>query len=338
MFKKKIAIFKNETVQKLLGLKEYKFFKNAFSTQKFQFNFNTFHFYDGLVFVIFGISLPFILNILITYKVVNINNIINNRQLLIFLIDICSAVFVISYFLLRYKLYFIYQKGLIFFFIILFLPIVNQLINFIMQDIFFKHFAIFFGTYKLRDPFWPKVVSLISQVITEILAIFLIFIYDKNTWLRIKYFYKDSYYCFLVIGFIVIFNLLNLIITNLTSLKFLSKNQDSLTQFYKTTFSIIIFGLFTIIVAPIFEELTTRHGVFLLSGNKILGFFASSIFFAGMHVSTSGDWASITSYLAAGFVLSAIFIFLNGNVAYAITTHSIINIIAFTIGLINFHQ
>ena len=153
MFKKKIAIFKNEIVQKLLGLKEHKFFKNAFSTKKFQFNFNTFHFYDGLVFVFFGISLPFILNILITYEVINISNIISNRQLLIFLIDICASVFVISYFLLRYKLYFIYQKGLIFFFIILFLPVVNQLINFIMQSIYLKHFAIFFGTYKVREPF-----------------------------------------------------------------------------------------------------------------------------------------------------------------------------------------
>ena len=332
-FQKKIINFRKKTKKSL----KHNFIPTCFSAKNFNFNFNTFHFFDGLLFVVVGIFFPIILNILITYKLIVINNI--NRNLSLIMIDFSFAIFLICYFLFKYKWYFINQKGLIFYSIILFLPCVTQLLNILFLGLFFKSFAIIF-TKKIivQDPFWLNVIALISQFICEAIAIFLIFAYDKKLWLKVKYFFKDGFYCFLVLGFLIAANILNVIFNGLKNLTFFSANQNGLNQFYKTFLTTLIFGFMTIILAPLFEELTTRHGIYLLSSNKFLGFLASSIYFAGMHVASFGDWENIISYLGASITLSLVFIIMNGNVMYCITTHSLLNVVAFTFGVINFNS
>jgi len=74
--------------------------------------------------------------------------------------------------------------------------------------------------------------------------------------------------------------------------------------------------IFTVLIAPLYEELVYRNFFSMGIGNKIGAFFASAMTFALIHVS-GGDIEHIVPYLIGGFFLSGIFTLMKGNVTYS---------------------
>jgi hypothetical protein len=78
----------------------------------------------------------------------------------------------------------------------------------------------------------------------------------------------------------------------------------------------ILLFIYTVLVAPLYEELLYRHLYYLGSGKRIIGFFFSAFVFAMMHVQ-SGDLEHIFPYLIGGFGFSLVFNISRGNITYS---------------------
>ncbi|AUF83810.1 CPBP family intramembrane metalloprotease [Mesoplasma syrphidae] len=105
-----------------------------------------------------------------------------------------------------------------------------------------------------------------------------------------------------------------------------SENQNTITGPLKdanSTFKgIYIFTLiiFTVLAAPIAEELACRHAIFVGVGNRGIAIFISAFYFGIMHVS-NGDIENLLNYLIAGFILAITFSISRGNVTYTWLVH-----------------
>ncbi|ATZ21808.1 CPBP family intramembrane glutamic endopeptidase [Mesoplasma tabanidae] len=113
-----------------------------------------------------------------------------------------------------------------------------------------------------------------------------------------------------------------------------TSNQSALEEIYKNSsitvkifYSILLF-IFSVIVAPIVEELAFRDSIFTGTGNKWFAMIVSSLAFAMVHVGM-GDVQNIYIYLIPGIILSATFIYTEGNVTYSWLVHLGSNLITF---------
>ncbi|ATQ35742.1 CAAX amino terminal membrane bound protease [Mesoplasma entomophilum] len=111
-------------------------------------------------------------------------------------------------------------------------------------------------------------------------------------------------------------------------------NQSALEDIYKNSsmtvkvfYSILLF-IFSVIVAPMVEELAFRDSIFTGVGNKWFAMIVSSLAFAMVHVGM-GDVENIYIYLIPGIILSATFIYTEGNVTYTWLVHLGSNLITF---------
>ncbi|QHX35652.1 hypothetical protein STIUS_v1c00970 [Spiroplasma sp. TIUS-1] len=93
-------------------------------------------------------------------------------------------------------------------------------------------------------------------------------------------------------------------------------------------FIFILLFFFVILAAPIFEELTIRYFIALFSGNRWVTLVISGIFFATMHVTNTGDFASIPIYIFGSFVMSAAFTIF-GSIGHSTSIHIAWNTIAY---------
>ncbi|QHX36360.1 CPBP family intramembrane glutamic endopeptidase [Spiroplasma sp. BIUS-1] len=191
--------------------------------------------------------------------------------------------------------------------------------------------------------------SIITMFITEITIIALVLKYDRKIPKRIKETFKKNWkeVIFIsLIGVVLLFVFVNLIITNLIETKLFgfegSNNQESLNgsgildgdfgNGAKIAYIILLF-LFSIITAPLCEEICMRNSFNLNASNKLLGFVSSAMFFGFVHYGTTFDFGHILSYSAAGFVLSGVFLYTKGNMTYSWTIHILNNLIAFILML-----
>ncbi len=335
---KNIISDKNEKKNKK---QNYVFFEN-YSSKKHPFNFQTYKLIDGIIFFLFVIILPFAINIFVTYTFkkphhspIDANydqDYLKQRLLLDGMTWLISAIILI-YLWIKYGKKFVKDGGLIPFYFIIFMPFMINIL-----DLFIARMPI----YNTSSSDTQNLIGTIIQMIAEIICTVLILTTTKGLFKRIINTYKDnSFYLSVAIAVP-----LTLIATNLISkigdvfgfTVLLSDNQDSLNVLLNTIPGTITLGIFTLIIAPITEELTTRHGIFVMTSNKWLGFFASFIYFSGMHVSEYGDWNDIFDYLGAAISLAFLFLVSNGNVTFTITTHSLINLIAYIAQIIQHYK
>ena len=184
-----------------------------------------------------------------------------------------------------------------------------------------------------------KNISLSSVIVTIIvdLASFLIVILIcpriRNRMIRtIKEDYKR--YLIICLIFIIIGTGLSLAFGAIQNLitKNTSINQNNLNDLLKSVTGIILLFFLSVMIAPLIEEVVCRHSIFMLTGNKFLGFLTSFFYFIGLHVTSGGlDWQSSIGYIGGSFILCAVFYYSNFNVTYSITVHSMMNLVAFII-------
>lgn len=275
----------------------------------------------GLIFVISTIILPCIVSIL-TFFIFTKNN-----WTIIFTNLVNSIIVSIGgYFIFRRVWKKIIYNGAISFYFFYFIPNILMIITNLILNLI---------KYKINNT-----ILLIINLLSNIICIFLttkvapsIFIKIKLT---IKYNLKILIYNIIIwIIILFIFNLFFNIIQNIFTFK-TSDNQNNLILGLNKWWNFILIFIFSIITAPIIEELACRHSVFSLCGNKWLGYFSSIIYFSSMHIIKTGDWIHLISYMGGSIILTTLFIFAKGNITFTIFLHSFWNFIIFIYILFNF--
>ncbi|WP_381415278.1 CPBP family intramembrane metalloprotease [Spiroplasma endosymbiont of Anurida maritima] len=283
------------------------------------FDFNTYdHKKTGLIFIFTAIIFPFSINILLSYLFAD------HKQYALLASQVIGWIIAATGGIIIYKNEkdkFI-RTGAIGFYIFLFLgPVISFIISLVL------------GVINPNLTSIPIEVNFSVQIIAQIISIYFIFKASPQTLKRIKHTIKKQTKLLVVIvllsGLIII--LANVAFSQLDFLinKKTSSNQESLLQGLNKWWNMVLMFILVVLVAPVIEELATRHGIFTLCGNEWLSLLASTLFFAGMHIQATGEWNHLLAYIAPGFLLGLLFIFVNGNVTYAIFAHSFINLVSF---------
>ena len=268
----------------------------------------------GYIFLSTAIFAPFFINILISYMFAHNEYALAGMNFISWIIVAAGSYFVISGAQNE-----IMRSGAIAFYYFYFIPNIIGLV---------------IGT--IANQFHPAVsvkttINLLASIIAGLVTIFILYRSSPSIFKKIKLTLKQDYKRILVvcpIGIIAIFSI-HLLFVYLQSLitTTISNNQNNLIVGLDKWWNIVFLFIYTICIAPIVEELATRHGIFSLSGNKWLGFVSSIIFFAGIHVAGTGDWEHIIGYIGASLTLGMLFLIVNGNVTYTIIPHAGYNFI-----------
>ncbi|WP_338972529.1 CPBP family intramembrane glutamic endopeptidase [Spiroplasma endosymbiont of Panorpa germanica] len=102
----------------------------------------------------------------------------------------------------------------------------------------------------------------------------------------------------------------------------------------KILYAISLF-VFTVIAAPLIEEIVFRDAIFVGTSNRWMGWIMSTILFGYIHISSTGDFVHLFQYLIAGFVLATAFNVCRGNVTYTWAIHVGSNLLSFIILLVS---
>lgn len=269
----------------------------------------------GYIFLGTAIFAPFFINILISYMFTQNEYALAGMNFISWII-----VAVGSYFVISGAQNEIMRSGAIAFYYFYFIPNIIGLV---------------IGT--IVNQFHPSdsvktTINLLTLIIAGLVTIFILYRSSPLIFEKIKLTLKqDCKRLFVVcsISIIAVFSI-HLFFVYLQSLitATTSNNQNNLIKGLDKWWNIAFLFIYTILIAPVVEELATRHGIFSLSGNKWLGFVASTIFFAGMHVAGTGDWEHFIGYIGASLTLGMLFLIVNGNVTYTIIPHAGYNCIA----------
>lgn len=186
---------------------------------------------------------------------------------------------------------------------------------------------------------WGSVFQTFIQLIAEIVLIIYAFLRIDDLKQRVKLTLKENkkqLIIVVVIFTVVMFllgNVLYGIIVNKLGLG-QSENQQNLIKPLKDKQTkiiyIILLLVFTVFVAPLFEEIIARNAIFTAVGSRWLSIVISTLFFGIMHIG-SGDIWNITPYILGGLFLSLAFDFTRGNITYSWLIHSTYNLISLTI-------
>lgn len=183
-----------------------------------------------------------------------------------------------------------------------------------------------------------QLVSIILQTIAEIIIGIILFIKVPFLKERILLTLKNEWKKVLIVASIMTV-VLFAISFGLIFLAKKTSNQSALEDLYnnssvavKAIYSIFLF-IFSVIVAPMVEELAFRDSIFTGVGNKWFALIVSSLAFSMVHVGM-GDVENIYVYFIPGLILSATFIFTEGNVTYTWLTHLGSNFITFILMIV----
>jgi len=179
--------------------------------------------------------------------------------------------------------------------------------------------------------FVRTLIFLLGQMLFEILFIILFLIYSPSTRKRIGLTFKLNWLAIILIAlgtaglmWLIGSFAWSFIAKHIPGVNGESQNQQNLNQGTGNRVILALNIIFTVLIAPLYEELVYRNFFSMGIGNKIGAFFASAITFALIHVS-GGDIEHIVPYLIGGFFLSGIFTLMKGNVTYSWITHLIYN-------------
>ncbi|WP_374696611.1 CPBP family intramembrane glutamic endopeptidase [Spiroplasma endosymbiont of Polydrusus formosus] len=263
----------------------------------------------GYIFLWTAIFVPFFISILISYLFDHNEYVLAGMNFINLII-----VAVGSYFVIGGAQNKIMRSGAVAFYYYYFTPNIMGLVIGVITNKFYL-------TDSVRTT-----INLLTAIISRLIIIIVLFKTSQLLFKKIKLTFKKDYIRLFIVSIIAIIVVIFVYLffayiqTFITTLK--SKNQDALVKGLDKWWNIIILLIFSIIFAPITEELATRHGIFSLTGNKWIGCVASIIFFTGMHVTGTGDWEHFIGYFGGGLALSLLFFIVNGNVTYTIIAHS----------------
>lgn len=183
-----------------------------------------------------------------------------------------------------------------------------------------------------------NLILAILNIIADLLPLIFILLfcdYFIHKWKLIWKFNRKRFLIFtpLAIAFAILMNLAFGYLQGLIS-PGESANQQTINNIMNTWYNTLLIGILTIIIAPLVEEMAMRHGIFTLSGNPMLGWIASCLFFAELHISSSNNWSHIIAYLGGGLALTTIFVVFQYNVYISILAHAGMNSAAFIMILV----
>ncbi len=121
-----------------------------------------------------------------------------------------------------------------------------------------------------------------------------------------------------------------------------SVNQNSIVDLIQTAndnllskiFIFILLFLFVVVAAPIFEEMIARYFIAVFSGNRWVTLAISTIAFATMHTTASGDFIGLPIYIFGSFLMSLAFT-LFGSLSHSIIIHITWNLISYILLVIS---
>ncbi|UZQ29320.1 MAG: CPBP family intramembrane metalloprotease [Spiroplasma phoeniceum] len=263
----------------------------------------------GCIFLGTAIFVPFFINIIISYIFTNNEYALAGMNFISWII-----VAVGSYFVIGGAKNEIMRLGAIAFYSFYFIPNIICLVALTIVNRFHPYDSL------------KTTINLLTLIIAGLMTIFILYRSSPLIFKKIKLTLKKDFNRLFVvcsISIIAVFSI-HLFFVYLQSLitATTSNNQNNLIKGLDKWWNIAFLFIYTILIAPVVEELATRHGVFILSGNKWLGFVSSTIFFAGMHVAGTGDWEHFIGYIGTSLTLGMIFIIVNGNVTYTIILHA----------------
>ncbi|AHF61277.1 hypothetical protein P344_05280 [Spiroplasma mirum ATCC 29335] len=268
----------------------------------------------GYIFVGTAILAPFFISILITYLFAKNPNAVLVMNIVNWIVVGVGCYFVLSR--IQDKLL---RTGAIAFYYFYFIPNIITLIA-----------GVILGILKVQT---DTTANLVVSWIADVICIMILAKTSPYIFIKIKLTFKQNYKLLIptviialiiTFGFNYIFGLAQAQITPGTSV-----NQANLVAGLNKWWNVVILAVYTIFTAPIIEELACRHGIFSLTGDKWVSYFASIIYFAGMHVFQTGDWEHFVGYLGASIALASLFIIARGNVTYTIMTHALLNTVTF---------
>ena len=204
-----------------------------------------------------------------------------------------------------------------------------------------------FGLLTLRSfvhltPRVKAVINLGSQILAEGLLIGLGFFFAPRLWRKIKATIKEVKVfarrgALMIAIFTGLLLTINFIMVKINALlpgvKAQSNNQAGINDVMTTWYGVEMVVILTVVVAPVLEELATRHALFQMLGSKWLGFLGSWLFFAQMHIDGTNDWHHFLAYAGPSLVLCWCFQWMRYNVTYSIAVHSCANLGSLVISL-----
>ncbi|PPE04163.1 CPBP family intramembrane glutamic endopeptidase [Williamsoniiplasma lucivorax] len=187
---------------------------------------------------------------------------------------------------------------------------------------------------------WNQIIFLWLQIIAELIVIIFAFKWTIDLKEKIISTFKKDWLKLLIITIIVTGLLIGIgsflynYLVQGTPLGGTSANQDELVKLIhhddvaiRVIYCISLFVL-TILMAPLLEELASRHAWSVGCGNRTVAWITSALFFGMIHVS-SGDVEHILGYILAGCFFATTFNLTRGNVTYTWIVHASNNAIAY---------
>lgn len=284
---------------------------------------------NGMIFAASALFFPFLFT-LICFLVFNLST-NQTTQLTVNLVQMVSIAVGFSVLYARNKSYIVSGKGWLFFYTIIPTCIVLVLGQVVISLFGGGDTAIALG-------------GMLLNIIGTGVVLLLILLIDKKLVVYIKESFQKHWKSLVVTGIIGAIILIaaqygtgamESLWTSSTS-----KNQDNIIGILKkdsgasvgekTIYGILI-GIYTMLLAPLVEELVFRYCWNLNTANKWFGFITSALYFGYLHYGVTGDFEHALSYTCAGFVLGGVFLFTKGNVVASWMAHFLNNAFAFIV-------
>ncbi|WP_338970111.1 CPBP family intramembrane glutamic endopeptidase [Spiroplasma endosymbiont of Labia minor] len=292
---------------------------------------------EGTIFIFLALVIPFIFTVILSMFGMSHNSNLQLTNIVIALISAAIAFMII--FTRQGKL--IWTSGAFIFYMFIAIPIVTSLFSALVILI------IGLNSNDENYQFNLSLISILIQTIMEIILIVFGLVYTKNLSKKLLETFKTSWKLLLIcvpIGILILYFIPDFIFTFLLGKLWpasgeSSDNQNTLVDLisgvgFKKVIGIIALFAFSVLVAPLCEELSTRHAWFLSCGNRWTGWITSAIYFGYMHVSQTGDFTHIIAYFASGLCLATFFNISRGNVTYNWLIHMGYNLLTFILMLV----
>ncbi|WP_027063595.1 CPBP family intramembrane glutamic endopeptidase [Mesoplasma seiffertii] len=287
---------------------------------------------DGIIFISTILLIPF-LSLLIFRFAFGMNPAVQDASSWLPMAN--QAVAIISALVGGYILYnrnskLFVKSGLLIFYSFLIIPFITAMIGMMIISVIPVFITVNEeGVSQLNN--WGTLLGTWFQVIGQLIVVWMAFKYTTDLKSRVFETFKKNWKLLLVTVTVGILIMVGIClfgyqeIANQIGLE-QSENQNSITDPLKDSsatfrgFYIFTLIVFTVLAAPIVEELACRHAIFAGVGNRAIAMLVSACYFGIMHVS-SGDIENLLNYLIAGIILAATFSVARGNVTYSWLIH-----------------
>ncbi|MGL5640093.1 MAG: lysostaphin resistance A-like protein [Mycoplasmoidaceae bacterium] len=176
-------------------------------------------------------------------------------------------------------------------------------------------------------------LNLIASVIIPLIILIIYFIKNYDFLHQLKTFFNKSNIKFFallssigLILFILAFSILGSITIAIGGGQ--PDNESNIQSLLKSPYSIVIMFFSIVIIAPLIEEFVFRSAIAEVASNKWWAWPISTIFFAFVHISESGDWINILIYIPMGLI-SGFSYYKFRNITFPILLHFGNNLVAF---------